>query len=272
MSESYRDILVARDGPVVTIRINRPAARNACRAQTLDELCAALAAAGEDAEVGAIVVAGAGDKAFSAGADLKEMAAVPESASIQERMRGWWALLDILEAMRKPLIAAVQGYAVGGGTEIALACHIVIAAESARFGLPEILRGHIPGAGGTVNLPRHIGRGPGLYYLLTGDDIPADVALRVGLAAQVVPDAALEKTALALARRLADHAPAAVAATIESVVRGSGLSKADALQLERDLCARIRGSEDFWEGFHAFVEKRPARYGRNRKNKKDAAE
>ena len=138
----------------------------------------------------------------------------------------------------------------------------MIASETARFGLPEILRGHIPGAGGTVDLPRRIGEGPALYHLLTGEDIPAQSALAWGLAARVVPDERLEEETMMLARHLAAQSRNAIMALIESVRRGASLSSAAAIKLERELCARLRGTDDFVEGFRAFVEKRPPQYGR----------
>lgn len=259
--ETFQDLLVDWTAPLAIVRINRPEARNACRAQTLKELGDVLVRAGADGSIRTIVLSGVGKHAFCAGADLKEMASLPSNLAIRERMEGWWNLIDTLRSVRKPVIAAVRGFAVGGGTEIALACHIVIASESAKFGLPEIKRGHISGAGGTVHLPRRIGSGPAAYYLLTGDDISARDAERFGLVAKVVPDEQLETQALAVARHLATLSPLALAGIIETVVHGFDAPLEEANELERKVCAAIRGSDDFNEGLKAFVEKREPRYG-----------
>jgi enoyl-CoA hydratase len=259
--EIFQDLLVDWTPPLAIVRINRPEARNACQAQTLKELRDVLVRAGMDGSIRAIVLSGVGKHAFCAGADLKEMASLPSNIAIRERMEGWWNLIDTLRAMRKPLIAAVRGFAVGGGTEIALSCHIVIASESAKFGLPEIKRGHISGAGGTVHLPRRIGSGPAAYYLLTGDDISAREAERFGFVAKVVSDEQLDTQALAVARHLATLSPVALAGIIETIVHGFGATLEEANALERKVCAAIRGSDDFNEGLKAFVEKREPRYG-----------
>jgi enoyl-CoA hydratase/carnithine racemase len=260
-----QDILIERTPPALTIRINRPAVRNACRAQTLIELNDALRSAAADESVRCVILAGAGDKAFCAGADLKEMALRPSSAPVREIMSGWWDLIDNLRALRKPVIAAVRGYAVGGGTEIVLACHITIAADTARFGLSEIRSGHIPGAAGTVLLPRQIGYGPAAYYLLTGDEIPARDAERFGLVSRIVPDGEVEDVAQALAARLAKLSPAALSGLIVTLVEGRGLPIPQAIDLERKVCADIRGTADFAEGLRSFVEKREPRYGGEQK-------
>ena len=217
------DIVIDRHAATVILRINRPEVRNACRSQTLTELNAAIAAAAADPSVRALILTGAGDKAFCAGADLREMAAASTSDDVRRLMTGWWDLIAALRGLRKPVIAAIRGYAVGGGTEIALACPITLASETARFGLAEIRHGHLPGAGGTALLPRQIGYGRGAYYLLTGDEILAGEAERLGLVAKVVTDAALEAEAEALAARIAALSPAAVAAMLTTIVEGRGL-------------------------------------------------
>ena len=173
---AYRDVLATRSGPVATITINRPERRNACRFLTLDELIDAFEHCADDPTIRAAIITGAGDRAFSAGADLKEVYEVKEGIAIGNGIRKWSRLVRIIETFPKPVIAGVAGFALGGGTEIAIACHIRIAARSARFGLSEILRGHIPGAGGTVRFPRLIGEGPGLYHLLTGDLVSGEDA------------------------------------------------------------------------------------------------
>jgi enoyl-CoA hydratase/carnithine racemase len=250
------DIVVERAAGVLGLRINRPDVRNACRRQTLDEINAALSEAAQDPDIRVVVISGAGP-AFCAGADLREMTALRDANAIATAMEGWWALLENLRAARKPIIAAVRGFAVGGGTEIALACHIVIAGKSAQFGLPEIKLGHLPGAGGTALLPRRIGFGPAAYYLLTGDTIPADKAEALGLVAKVVPDEQLEAEAAMLARRLAELSADAVQAMIVSLTRGIDMTVDQAIAFERECCAALRDTGDFREGIEAFLQKRP---------------
>jgi enoyl-CoA hydratase/carnithine racemase len=250
---------------VTRIRINRPEVRNACRPETLAELNAALQEAGCDSATKVITIAGTGGKAFCAGADLRAMARLKGAQSIENAMRGWWALLENLRALQKPIIAAVQGFAVGGGTEVTLACHIVVAAKSAKFGLPEIKLGHIPGAGGTALLPRRIGFGPAAYYLLTGETIPADRAETLGLVAKVVPDEELESTVAELADRLAGFSAEAVRAIIATLTRGADMTTDEAIKFERQVSASLRGTADFHEGLDAFIEKRTPSYGLARK-------
>lgn len=255
-----RDIIIEQAGAVRRVVINRPEVRNACRAITLSELDAALADAFADPSVSVVELAGAGDTAFCAGADLKEMATRTTAAAIVEAMGGWWRVLDTLRRAPKPVIAGVKGFAVGGGTEIVLHCHIVIAATSARFGLPEVRRGHMPGAGGTVFLPRRIGRAAAAYYLLTGNDILAEDALRLGLAAKVVPDAALGEEMRSLGEHIGTLAPAAVRGIVKVLSQSEDMNIEDSIALERAACAEIRGGNHFNEGIRAFVEKRPPAY------------
>lgn len=255
------DIRIDRHEATVILRIDRPEVRNACRAQTLAELNAAIRAAGADPTIRVLILSAVGDRAFCAGADLREMEAAPSSEAVRGLMAGWWDLIENLRSLRKPVIAAVRGHAVGGGTEIVLACHITLAAPTAQFGLSEIRHGHLPGAGGTAFLPRQIGYGPGAYYLLTGDTIPAREAERLGLVAKVVADDALDAEADALAARLCRLSPTTVAAMITTLVEGRGLPVAQAIELERRVCAGLRGTPDFVEGLRAFVEKRAPRYG-----------
>ena len=257
----HEDIVGAREGPVATIAINRPERRNACRFQTLDELIDAFERCADDPAIRAVILTGAGGRAFSAGADLKEVAEIGEGARIGAGIRKWGRLARTIETLPKPVIAGVAGYALGGGTEIAIACHIRIAARSARFGLSEILRGHIPGAGGTVRFPRLIGEGPGLYHLLTGEQIPADEARVLGLVSKVVPDERLLPACMEVARHLAGLSPVALDAIIRAVMHGRDASLDAALALEWSLCQELRDSRDNREGLRAFVEKRPPRYG-----------
>lgn len=255
-----KDILTDHAGAVQYIRFNRPNVRNAFRQQTLRELDSALAEAFDEVSTKVIVLCGQGESAFCAGADLKEMAALDSAHDISEIMAEWWRLMDRLRNSPKPLIAAVRGYAVGGGTEIALNCHIVISAESGRFGLPEIRRGHIPGAGGTVFLPRRIGPVAAAYYLLTGDEISAPEALRLGLVARVFPDNELDAAVSMIAGGICEMASQAVQGILATLTRGPDMAIDDAIKLERAVCESIRGTSDFHEGIRAFVEKRTPHY------------
>jgi enoyl-CoA hydratase len=249
------DILVECAAGVLELRINRPEVRNACRRQTLDELNAALSEAARNSDTRIVVISGTGPS-FCAGADLREMARLRSANAIVSGMEGWWTLLKNLRTMRKPVIAAVRGFAVGGGTEIALACHIVIAGRSAQFGLPEIKLGHLAGAGGTALLPRRIGFGPAAYYLLTGDTIRAERAEILGLAAKVFPDEQLDAEVSALAQRIAAFSADAVQALITSIVRGIDMTADQAIAFERECCATVRDTADFREGIDAFLQKR----------------
>lgn len=257
---SFEDIRYEIEPPLARLTINRPEVRNACRFRTAVELGEAVRKADEDRRVRVLILTGAGDAAFSAGADLKELRTRSPEVRERELAAGWLATLRTIETLGKPVIAAVRGWAVGGGTELALACHLRIAGRSAMFGQPEILRGHIPGAGGTVRLPRLVGIGRALQYLLTGDDIPAEEAERIGLVNFVVADDAVLNAAEALARRIAGLSEVAVRLTLQSVIGGRDASLESALALEQALCSRMRFARDYREGLDAFAEKRPALY------------
>ena len=259
---TFEDLLVERDAPIARVTINRPAVRNACRFRTTVEIGLAMRELEEDDSIRAVVLTGAGDRAFSAGADLKELRGKGARERERELAEGWIASLRRIETMPKPVVAAVRGFAVGGGTELAMACHLRVAGESARFGQPEILRGHIPGAGGTVRLPRLVGTGRALQYLLTGDDIPAAEAERCGLVNWVVADAAVVETAEAVARRIAALPALAVQLTLQSVIGGRDCSVESALVLEQAMCNRMRHDRDYREGLEAFADKRVPEYNR----------
>ena len=259
MTSAFEDIVVERDGAVMQITLARPHARNALRRQTLDEL---LRAFGEAPASGtrAIVIAGDGT-AFASGADLKEMRTSTTAQKEENLERRWGPLLQLIEEGPIPVIAAIRGYAVAGGLEIALAAHLRIAGHSAKLGLTEILRGHIPGGGGTVRLPRLVGVGHALRYLLTGDTVTADEALRIGLVNEVHPDEQVLPRAMALAQTIAAMSPTAVRLTLRAVIEQRELGLNAALALERQLCKEMRASRDYQEGLDAFVEKREPRYG-----------
>jgi enoyl-CoA hydratase len=248
----------AKDG-IVTLTLDRPdvlnAMNNAMRAQLL-EIFTRLRT---DDGVKVVVVTGAGDRAFCAGADIREFLEPPTPTHFREARKR----LDFraeMERCSQPIIAAIRGFALGGGLELALACDIRIAAEDAHLGLTEINLAIIPGGGGTQRLPRLVGRGKALEMILTGMRVPAAEALRIGLVERVVPVAELMSTAQALARQIADKAPIALRYAKESVVGGLGLPLADGIRLENDLSTLLRTTEDRVEGAKAFVEKRKPKW------------
>ncbi len=259
---AYENLLVERDEAVSIITINRPAVLNALNANVLAELGRALDEARDDDTVRAIIVTGAGEKAFVAGADINELA-VQTPVSGREHARRGQALFNRLERLGKPVIAAVNGFALGGGCELAMACTLRLAADTAKFGQPEINLGLIPGYGGTQRLPRLVGRGRALELLLTGAPIAADEAFRIGLVNRVVPAAQLMGEARALARALAAKPPVAARYILDAVTSGQDMSFADGLDYEATLFGLVATTEDMREGTRAFLDKRkPAFHGR----------
>jgi enoyl-CoA hydratase len=252
---SYQAIIVERESHVATITLNRPEVLNAQNNQLREEMFDVFSALRSDEDVRAIVVTGAGERAFSAGADIKEFLEPPVPTRFREQRKR----LDYrgeMERCPQPIIAAIRGYALGGGLELALACDIRIAAEDAQLGLTEINLAIIPGGGGTQRLPRLVGRGKALEMILTGARVPAAEALRIGLVERVVPVAELMPAAQALARTIAEKAPIALRYAKEAVVAGLALPLGDGLRLENDLATLLRTTEDRVEGARAFVEKR----------------
>ena len=248
----------AQDG-IATLTLDRPdvlnAMNNAMRAQLL-EIFTRLRT---DDAIKVVVVTGAGDRAFCAGADIREFLEPPTPTHFREARKR----LDFraeMERCSQPIIAAIRGFALGGGLELALACDIRIAAEDAHLGLTEINLAIIPGGGGTQRLPRLVGRGKALEMILTGMRVPAAEALRIGLVERVVPVAELMSAAQALARQIADKAPIALRYAKEAVVGGLGLPLVDGIRLENDLSTLLRTTEDRVEGAKAFVEKRKPKW------------
>jgi enoyl-CoA hydratase len=260
MIADFDDLLLDVRAPIATIVINRPEARNACRYQTMVEIGRAVQMLQQEPGIRAIILTASCDKAFSAGADLKELKTRDPAQRDRELVEGFAETLRRIETSEVPVIAAVRGFALGGGMEIAMACHLRIAGQSALFGQPEILRGHIPGAGGTVRFPRLVGTGNALRYLLTGDQIGAEEAWRIGLVNWVVPDDRVLEQAMEIASRIAGLSRTAVALTLQAVVAGRDMPMEQALVFERALCSRMRHVPDYSEGLKAFEEKREPSY------------
>jgi len=255
----YQAITHAVAEHVATITLNRPDVHNAMNEAMRRDLTRCFEAIAVDEDVKVVVVTGAGERAFSAGADIREFVEPLVPVRFREQRRR----LDFRQAMDRcwqPIIAAVNGFALGGGLELALACDIRIAAVGATLGLTEVNLAIIPGGGGTQRLPRLIGRGKALEMILTGARIPADEALRIGLVERVVPAGEALKAATELARTMAAKAPVALRYAKEAVVKGLELPLADGLRLEGDLSTLLRTTEDRLEGAKAFLEKRAPRW------------
>src|SRR5689334_6531526 len=254
----YDTLLYTVSGRIATITVNRPDKLNALNDRVIAELGAAIDAARGDSNVGAIILTGAG-RAFVAGADISELEK-HGAVSAKHLAQTGQDVFRRFETSPKPVIAAVNGFALGGGCELAMACHIRIASEFAKFGQPEVKLGLIPGYGGTQRLPRLVGRGRALQLLLTGEMIDANEAYRIGLVNRVVPAAELLPAANEMMRAILANAPVAVANLIEVVNRGYDATLDDALTLEATAFGLLAATDDKGEGTRAFLEKRPARF------------
>jgi enoyl-CoA hydratase len=252
----FEDILVAVEEPIAVVTFNRPAVLNALRTHLLKEFSLALAELANNDGVRAIVVTGAGEKAFAAGADIGELNALASAGSGAEQARSGQALTRQIERLSEPVIMAVNGFALGGGCEIAMAGDILIASENAKFGQPEVNLGLIPGYGGTARTTRRVGKGMAMYLCLTGEIIDAREALRIGLVQRVVPAAELMNEARRIATTIASKAPLAIAACKRTINNGAHLSIDDALELEALEFGTLVDTEDIKEGTRAFLEKR----------------
>lgn len=253
---SFEDILVSVEAPIAVITLNRPNVLNALRVQLLKELSTALADMEADENVRAVIVTGAGERAFAAGADITELNALASASDGAAQSRSGQALTRQIERMSKPVIMAVNGFALGGGCEIAMAGDIIIASENAKFGQPEVNLGLIPGYGGTARTTRRVGKGYATFLCLSGDMIDAAEAARVGLIERVVPAGELMMAAKRLATTIASKAPLAVAACKRVINNGAGLPIDDALELEALEFGLLVDTEDIKEGTGAFLEKR----------------
>jgi enoyl-CoA hydratase len=250
-----QNIMLERDGAVATVTLNRPDKLNALNAATLEELDGAFRELRADDAVQAVIVTGAGEKAFVAGADIGELVKQTPGSGKETSRRGQQILRGI-ELFPKPVVAAVNGFALGGGCELALACHVRIASENASFGLPEVSLGIIPGYGGTQRLARLVGRGRAIEMTLTGQRIDAQEAHRIGLVNRVVPLASLRAEARALCDAMLKNGPVAVRAALEAIQRGTEMPPDESMVLEANIFGVTIATEDYREGMNAFLEKR----------------
>src|SRR5580693_1765083 len=249
-------ILHEREGRVAILTVNRPEKMNALNEQVRDEMLAALAEIAADDGAGVVVVTGAGEKAFIAGADIGEFAG--RTPFDQRHAMRSPRIFDVMAAFPKPVIAMINGFCLGGGCELAMSCDLRIASEKARFGQPEINLGLIPGGGGTQRLPRQVGLGHAMRLILTGEMIGAAEAREIGLVEQIVPAAELRAATLELAGKIASKSPLTVRVAKEAVRTSQRLSIEDGIAYERDLFCLCFSTADKEEGVRAFLDKRPA--------------
>ena len=252
---NYQNIRLEKRGALATVTLDRPKVLNALNAATFAELNSAFDELASDGDVRVVLLSGAGERAFAAGADIRELAAVNGDEGRAFSLRGQ-AVFRKIETLGKPVIACVRGFALGGGCELALACTLRIAAEDAKFGQPEVKLGVIPGYGGSQRLPRLVGRGAALKLLLTGAIIDATEALRIGLVDEVVPAAELMQRAESVAGEIAAQAPLAIAETLRVVDEGLDVALDLALLREADRFGHLCDTADKAEGTAAFLEKR----------------
>lgn len=256
---SYETLIYEVNHSIVTVTLNRPQVLHALNAQVFDELEETFADIGRNPAVRVVLLTGAGEKAFAAGADIKELASTDAVTGAEKARRGQTVFSQI-ENCGKPVIALVNGFALGGGCELALACTMRLAGERAKLGQPEVKLGLIPGYGGTQRLPRLVGQSQALRLLLTGEVIGAEEALRIGLVDELVPGEGrdpLMRRGLELATAIASMAPLAVAGCLEAVRRGARSGRREGMEVEAEIFGRLCASEDKNEGTTAFLEKRP---------------
>jgi len=252
---TYENLILTREGAVAVVTIDRPEKLNALNAEVIDELHRCFSELAADDGVRAVVITGQGDKAFVAGADIAELAAL-SGPQLERTAEKGQSLMWRIEHLGKPVIAAVNGYALGGGCELALACTFRYAAHGARFGLPEVTLGLIPGYGGTQRLPRLVGRGRALEMILTGGMITAEDALTYGLAEKVLPQDELLPKAVEKAAAIAARSAVTVRLALKAVNEGLGCDLDDGCRLEAALFGVAGATEDAAEGCRAFIEKR----------------
>ena len=256
----FKNLLIETDGGITILTINRPQSLNAFNSEVLQELENALTDLSKDEAVKAVIVTGAGEKAFVAGADIKGLAAIDGSGQATEFSRYAQRVLLLIEQMGKPVIAAVNGFALGGGMELALACDFIYASENAKFGLPEVGLGILPGWGGTQNLARLIGPQRAKEIIFTGKYITAQKALAWGIVNEVAPPEELMPKALQTAKAIVQNSSLAVSRAKDAVVNGINMTKEDGLRYESSLFGLLFSSQDPKEGMAAFIEKRKAEF------------
>jgi enoyl-CoA hydratase len=256
---SYQNLLVETRENVTFVTINRPDKLNALNDRTVEELDAAFTAIGIDPVTRGVILTGAGEKAFVAGADIAELATQSPVDGRERSLRGQ-RVLDRIERLGKPVVAAVNGFALGGGCELAMACHVRVASENAKLGTPEVKLGIMCGYAGTQRLPRLVGKGRALEMLLTGEMVDAAEALRIGLVNRVVPREKLLAEAEGLLRKMLANGPVSLRFTLDAVTDGLEMGFDEAQRNEATLFGLICTTEDMKEGTRAFLEKRPARF------------
>jgi enoyl-CoA hydratase/carnithine racemase len=252
-------VLYETKGAIAYVTVNRPKVLNALNRQTWEDLRTAFESARDDGAVRGVILTGAGDRAFIAGADISELAHVT-AVEAQQSSRFGQKVLDLVENLGKPVIAAVNGFALGGGCETAMACTIRIASERAKFGQPEVALGLLPGGGGTQRLPRLVGKGRALQLILSAETISAQEAYRIGLVNEVVPADQLIPRAETILQRIFANAPLAVAFSLEAVNKGVETSQSEGLALEASFFGLCAGTEDKKEGTSAFLAKRTPQF------------
>src|ERR1700722_7237092 len=256
------NVLYEKRDAIAYVTVNRPKVLNALNTPTWKDLRTAFEDARDDIRVRGVILTGAGNKAFIAGADISELAKVTAFEAEQSSRFGQ-EVLDLIENLGKPVIAAINGFALGGGCETAMACTIRLAGETARFGQPEVALGLIPGGGGTQRLPRLVGKGRALQLILSGDMISAEEAYRIGLVNQIVPAADLISRAEAILTKIASNAPIAIKFALEAANKGMDTSQGEGLLLEASYFGLCAATDDKREGTSAFLEKRaPQFHGR----------
>jgi len=255
----FDNLLLQRESGVAVLTVQRPQRLNALDAKTIDEIRQAIPDLRHDESIRCVIVTGAGDKAFVAGADIHELARDTPELARRRALAGQHAF-DLIEQLGKPVVAAVNGFALGGGCELAMACTLRIAADTARFGQPEINLGLIPGFAGTQRLARLVGKTKAMELILTGNPISASEALAIGLVNRVVPAAALMKEAHALAAELAAKPPLALRYAMEAIHKGLEMPFAEACRFEAALFGMVTATDDMKEGTRAFLEKRKAEF------------
>ncbi|HLY41212.1 MAG TPA: enoyl-CoA hydratase-related protein [Terracidiphilus sp.] len=251
----FKNILIEKRSPLAVVTLNRPEVRNALNGETLSELGTAFNELGADSKTRVILLTGAGGRAFAAGADIRELASLTAEEAQRFALRGQ-GIFRAIEQLGKPVIACIQGFALGGGCELAMSCTLRIAADDARLGQPEVKLGIMAGYGGSQRLPRLVGRGAALKLLLTGSIIDAQEALRIGLVDEVVPAAQLVERAESLAREIAANAPLAITETLRAVDEGLGLALDEGLKREATRFGQLCSTSDKAKGTEAFLAKR----------------